>query len=75
MVSAGSLTVLGLLAGIALAALTTRFLSEWLVDTTALDRSAFAAAAIVMIVMALAASYLAARRATVIDPIIALRTE
>jgi putative ABC transport system permease protein len=75
MLSAGALTILGLLAGIALAALTTRFLSEWLVDTTPLDPSAFAGAALVMIAMALTASYLAARRATVIDPILALRSE
>jgi putative ABC transport system permease protein len=75
MVSAGSLTIVGLLAGIALAALTTRFLSEWLVDTTPLDRSAFAGAGMVMIATALTASYLAARRATTIDPIIALRSE
>ena len=68
------LTVLGVTCGLALAALTTRFLTEWLVDASPLDRPTFAAAAATMAGVGLLSTYLAARRATSIDPLSALRS-
>jgi putative ABC transport system permease protein len=69
------LVACGLVCGLALAALTTRFLAEWLVHITPLDRASFAGAAAIMAVVCLLATWLAARRATQIDPLAALRGE
>jgi ABC-type antimicrobial peptide transport system permease subunit len=68
------LTVVGVTCGLALAALTTRFLTAWLVDASPLDRPTFAAAAATMAAVGLLSTYLAARRATSIDPLSALRS-
>jgi putative ABC transport system permease protein len=68
------LTALGVMGGLALAALTTRFLVAWLVDASPLDRPTFAAAAAAMAAVGLVSTYLAARRATSIDPLSALRS-
>jgi putative ABC transport system permease protein len=68
------LTVVGVAGGLALAALTTRFLAAWLVDASPLDRPTFAAAAAAMAAVGLLSTYLAARRATSIDPVSALRS-
>jgi putative ABC transport system permease protein len=68
------LTVVGVTCGLALAALTTRFLAAWLVDASPLDRPTFAAAAATMAAVGLLSTYLAARRATNIDPLSALRS-
>lgn len=69
-----ALTVVGVTCGLALAALTTRFLAAWLVDASPLDRPTFAAAAATMAAVGLLSTYLAARRATSIDPLSALRS-
>jgi putative ABC transport system permease protein len=68
------LTVVGVTCGLALGALTTRFLTAWLVDASPLDRPTFAAAAAMMATVGLSSTYLAARRATRIDPLSALRS-
>ena len=68
------LTLVGVTCGLALAALTTRFLAAWLVDASPLDRPTFAAAAATMAAVGLLSTYLAARRATSIDPLSALRS-
>ncbi len=68
------LTALGAGCGLVLAALTTRYLSGWLVNTSPLDRSTFAAAAIAMAAVCLLATWLAARRAMSVDPLTALRS-
>ncbi len=68
------LTLVGVTCGLALAALTTRFLAAWLVDASPLDRPTFAAAAATMAGVGLLSTYLAARRATSIDPLSALRS-
>jgi putative ABC transport system permease protein len=68
------LTVVGVTCGLALAALTTRFLAAWLVDASPLDRPTFAAAAATMAAVGLLSTYLAARRAASIDPVAALRS-
>ena len=53
------LTVVGVMCGLALAALTTRFLTAWLVDASPLDRPTFAAAAATMAAVGLLSTYLA----------------
>jgi putative ABC transport system permease protein len=68
------LTVVGVMCGLALAAFTTRFLAPWLVDASPLDRPTFAAAAVTMTGVGVLSTYLAARRATSIDPLSALRS-
>lgn len=68
------LTLVGVTCGLALAALTTRFLAAWLVDGSPLDRPTFVAAAATMAGVGLLSTYLAARRATSIDPLSALRS-
>ena len=72
---AALITALGLIVGLGIAALTTRFLATWLVGTSPLDRTTFAAAALIMAAVCLLATYLAARRATIVDPLTALRAE
>jgi putative ABC transport system permease protein len=67
------LTVAGVACGLGLAALTTRFLTAWLVDASPRDRPTFAAAATMAVVGRLS-TYLAARRATTFDPVSALRS-
>lgn len=68
------MTACGLGLGIGIAALTTRFLSSWLVEASPLDRGTFAAATAAMGVVCLLATYIAARRAAAIDPLVALRS-
>jgi len=72
---AAILMVLGLVAGLTLAAFTTRFLESWLVNTSPVDRASFASAAAIMCAVCLLSAYLAARRAAAVDPLVALRTE
>jgi putative ABC transport system permease protein len=69
-----ALTGLGLICGVSLAALTTRFLSSWLVDTSPLDWASFLAAAAAMAIVCMLATLLAARRAAGVDPLTALRS-
>jgi ABC-type antimicrobial peptide transport system permease subunit len=63
--------VLGLGAGIAL----TRLLSSMLFEITPTDTFTFVLAAIVLFAAALAACWIPARRATKVDPLVALRYE
>jgi len=67
------LTVPGLLLGIAVAVVVLRFFRSMLVGVSPTDPLTFVAAAAFLILLALLASYLPARRALRIDPIIALR--
>jgi predicted permease len=77
LVLAGSMRVV--LAGIALgligAVWLTRYLDRLLFDVSPLDPATFAAAALAFAIVAGVASYLPARRATVVDPMVALRHE
>jgi putative ABC transport system permease protein len=68
-----TLMAVGLVLGLAGAAAMTRYLSSLLFDVTPLDSATFVAASIFFVVIAAAASYVPARRATKIDPLTVLR--
>jgi ABC-type antimicrobial peptide transport system permease subunit len=63
----------GIAIGVGLAAWTTRYLGSWLYGVTPVDAVTFAGCAIGMLAVALVAAYGPARRATRVDPLIALR--
>jgi putative ABC transport system permease protein len=69
------LALLGLAAGIIMAAALTRLMAGQLHEVTPLDPLTFALVPVVLLGVATAAGYLPARRATRVDPIVALRTE
>jgi predicted permease len=69
------LTVVGLMIGLGGSVLLTPVLQSFLIDLPASDPVTFGAVAFALVVIALVASYLPARRATRIDPIATLRTE
>jgi ABC-type antimicrobial peptide transport system permease subunit len=68
-------TVAGLAIGLAVAAMLTRYLEAMLFGITPLDPVTFVTAPVVLAVVALVACFLPARRATSIDPMVALRSE
>ncbi|HEY7790032.1 MAG TPA: ABC transporter permease [Vicinamibacterales bacterium] len=70
-----TLAALGIVIGLSSALLLTRFMQGLLYGVTPLDPVTFAAVPIVLLAVAALASYLPARRATRVDPIIALREE
>jgi putative ABC transport system permease protein len=70
-----ALTILGLLIGLAGAIATTRYLTDLLFGLTPLDPVTYVAAASVFTLVATIASYVPARHATSVDPIIVLRNE
>ncbi len=69
------LAAFGLVLGLAVAALSTRVLQSLLYGITAGDPETFALSAIILATACVAASYVPARRATRIDPAVALRGE
>ena len=70
-----TLTAIGLALGVAGALAATRALASLLFGVTATDPITFAFVGIALGVVALAASYLPARRAARVDPMNALRAE
>ena len=69
------LVLAGMATGIAGALVLTRFLSSFLFGVRPSDPGTFAAVSALLIVVAVLASYFPARRATRVDPIVALRYE
>jgi putative ABC transport system permease protein len=69
------LAAAGIALGAVLALLISRGISTMLFSVTPTDPATFGAVAAILTVVALAASYIPARRATRVDPIVALRTE
>jgi putative ABC transport system permease protein len=67
--------LIGVAAGLAIAFGVTRFLASLLYGVNPTDLASFAAVAIVLTAVALAATYLPARRASGLDPVTALREE
>lgn len=70
-----ALAVVGVAVGLAGAWLTSRFLTAFLFETSALDPIAYVGGAALLLTVVLLASWLPARRATRVDPCEALRAE
>jgi ABC-type antimicrobial peptide transport system permease subunit len=67
--------LIGVIAGALAATLLTRYIQTLLFGVGRLDVTAFAGMSVVMLAVAMLASYVPARRASRVDPVIALRTE
>jgi putative ABC transport system permease protein len=70
-----ALTLAGICIGLAGAAAITRYLEGMLFGLTPLDPATFVAVSVMLAMIATAASYVPARRATKVDPLVALRCE
>ena len=68
-----TMAAIGIAAGLGAAGLATRLMRDLLVGVTPTDPIAFGAGAVLLLMLAVAASYLPARRATRVDPMVALR--
>jgi len=69
------LALTGVLAGAVAASVLAQFLRSQLFEVSAFDPSTFALTCLILLVVALAACYIPARRATKVDPMVALRYE
>jgi putative ABC transport system permease protein len=69
------LALAGIVIGLPLAALTMPLLRQWLFEIDPLDPATYTVLSLALGAVALAASYLPARRAAAVDPLRALRTD
>ncbi|HEY0763620.1 MAG TPA: ABC transporter permease [Pyrinomonadaceae bacterium] len=69
------LTIIGLVVGVAVGSVVTRVLSDMLYGVGTRDPLTFVGAPLLLLIVALLACYIPARRATRIDPLVALRYE
>jgi predicted permease len=70
-----TLALIGAAAGLIGASVVTRLIRGWLYEVSATDPATFGAVAVALILVASLACYLPARKATKVDPLIALRHE
>jgi ABC-type antimicrobial peptide transport system permease subunit len=70
-----ALTVLGIVIGVGAAFALTRFMESMLFGVTPTDKLTFIAVSSLLFLVALCASLIPARRATKVDPLVALRYE
>jgi putative ABC transport system permease protein len=69
------LTLIGVAIGVAAALGLTRVIESLLFNVSATDPATFVSITLLLVIVALIASYIPARRATKVDPLIALRSE
>jgi len=69
------LTLVGIALGIAGAPIVSRLIQQIVFDIDPVDPSVYLAVSVILLLVAECASFLPARRATQIDPMVALRTE
>jgi len=70
-----ALTSVGIIVGLTAAAMVTRSIKGMLFGLSPLDPATFLAVALLFVLVATIASYVPARRATMVDPLVALRCE
>jgi predicted permease len=70
-----TIVMAGLAAGVGTAVIATRYMKSWIYGVTPLDVPTFAASAGILFAVALVAIFFPTRRATRVDPVVALRAE